>query len=448
MMSYSDQAENNINMHYDRLKYISSLGFRTNSHTKLCKNINEVIDYIKSFKDKRDNLEYDIDGMVIKVNNIEFQDMLGYTEKEPRWAIAYKYPAKQATTVINSIEISIGRLGTLTPVANLEPVPLSGTIVCRASLHNFEELARKDIRIGDTVLIEKSGEIIPQVVKVIIENRTINQIPFKEPVVCPVCGAGVVKDTKEVALRCPNYDCEIQKIKRIEHFAGKSGMDIEGLGESNVKRFVELGFLNDIADLYYLDYSKISSLEGFGEKSAKNLESAINKSKLNSLWKLISALGIKHIGTKAAKDIAYSFMSINKLKLATKERLLEIDEIGEIMADSIIEYFLNEYNINMIKRLEDAGVSMFDEEKEKIFIEDNFFKDKTFVLTGELTKYTRKVAEEYIIQYGGKTSSSVSKKTDYVLAGENAGSKLEKANKIGVKILGEEDFSMELEKLK
>jgi len=436
----NSKNENNIpkNQQYEMIKYLNEIGLRTNPYSVICKNIEEVISYIKSFEKNRYNLDYDIDGMVIKVNNIDYHDILGYTEKEPRWAIAYKYPAKQATTKVLSIEISVGRLGALTPIANLEPVSLSGTTVSRASLHNFEELTRKDLRIGDTVLIEKSGEIIPQVVKVVLENRTAESIPFPEPIYCPECKTELIKDNKEVILRCPNtLNCQPQIIKRIEHFVSKYAMDIEGLGESNVKRFVDEKLIKDIADIYYLDYNRITDFEGFGEKSVEKLKVAIEKSKNNPLWRVISGLGIKHIGVKASKQLAENFKSINNLIKLSKENILEIEDFGDVMAESIIEFFSDSKNTIIIDRLSKAGLSLQDEHNIEKEIKDNFFKDKSFVLTGELENYKRKELEEIISTYGGKTVSSVSKKTDYVIVGGNPGSKYEKAQKLGINILSE-----------
>ena len=446
-----EYSENNFkeikkpnNYHLDMIEFIKKLGLRTNPYTKFCKNIDEVITYINDFQEKRETLDYEIDGMVIKVNNIDFQDSLGYTEKEPRWAIAYKYPAKQATTKIESIELSIGRTGTITPVANLTPVFLSGTTVSRASLHNFDELIKKDIRINDTVLIEKSGEIIPQVIKVITEKRDENSRVFSIPTECPSCGTILIKDEGEVALRCPNSKgCKSQIEKKIEYFVSKDAMDIDGLGESISRRFIELKLIKDITDIYKLDYERVVKLDKFGEKKALNLKNAIEKSKQNPLWRLINGFGIRNIGTKAAKMLANNFRNIDNLIKASKEELVAIHDIGDIMADSIVEYFSNEDNLKIINELKNHGLN-FEEDESTIADKNNFFYNKTFVLTGELQDLTRKEAEEIIQKNGGRTTSSVSKKTNFLIAGEKAGSKLEKARKLGITILSEEDFKLKI----
>ncbi len=435
-----------LKTHSDMLKLLKQIGFRVNENYKVVNGISEVIDYIASWETKRFDLDYETDGMVIKINNLEFQEKLGYTAKEPRWAIAYKFPAKQISTKINSITLQVGRTGIITPVAELEPVQLSGTTVSRATLHNFDELERKDIRVGDYVFVEKSGEIIPQVVKVIEEKREKSSERFIAPKTCPECNQPVKRAEGEVAIRCENPHCPAQVVGRISHFTSKKAMDIEGMGEKIVKRFYELGFLKDISDIYDLDIDKIKELEGFGKKSAENLQKAITKSKENDLRRLIYGLGIKYIGEKASGLLADRFRSLEALMSAKHEDLVAIDEIGDVMAQSIIDYFSLETNSNIISRLKGFGVKM-EQEKAEQAISSQFFTGKKFVLTGTLELYTRKEAEDLINKFGGKTTSSVSKKTDYVLAGKDAGSKLEKAKNLGVKILDEQAFQDEIKDL-
>ncbi len=427
---------------YDRLKYLESLGFKVNATYTLCYSIDEVFSVIKSWENKRSSLDYDTDGMVVKVNSIEQQEKLGYTAKEPRWAIAYKFPAKQMTTKINDIILSVGRLGTITPVAILEPILLAGTTVTRASLHNFEEIKRRDIRIGDTVFIEKSGEIIPQVVDVVLSLRGKESQPFESPMNCPECHSILIKDEEEVALRCINISCPAQLKRKIQYFASKDGLDIEGLGESIVELFIQKGFLKDYADIFSLNEETIAKLEGFGEKSAKNLIQSIEKSKKSPLASVISALGIKHIGKKASRLLSEHFNSIFVLQNTPLEDLININEIGPTMAKSIIQFFTEPHNQSVINKLKIAGVQM----EELNILSDSkvpnntIFSNKKIVLTGNLANYTRKQAEDIIHHFGGTTISSVSNKTDYVIVGDSPGSKLRKAQELNINLLTENDF--------
>ncbi|HEO65855.1 MAG TPA: NAD-dependent DNA ligase LigA, partial [Spirochaetes bacterium] len=381
----------------------------------------------------------------IKVNSIVQQETLGYTSKEPRWAISYKFPATQMTTRINDIILSVGRLGNVTPIAVLEPIFLAGTTVTRASLHNFDEIARKDVRIGDTAFVEKGGEIIPQVVSIVESRRETGSTPYPVPSHCPECNSLLVKD-EEVALKCVNPSCHAQVKRQIEYFASKNAMDIEGLGESIVEQFIKKGFLKDYGDIYYLNKEEIADLEGFGEKSALNLIQSIERSKKAPLHRLISGLGIKHIGSKAARILAETFHSIQNIQSKELDELVEVPEIGPIMAESVTQFFKEPINLEVLSKLEKAGVGFEENPSDSPSVgKDNFFTGKRFVLTGNLSHFSRKEAEEKILRLGGTCSSSVSSKTDYVIAGGKAGSKLQKAKDLNITVLTEEDFQRKLE---
>ncbi len=449
---YNIAEENHVDFpatHSARLRLLRELDFKVNPHVRVLANIEEVISYVNTWENKRDELDYETDGMVIKVNSIAYQEKLGYTAKEPRWAIAYKFPAKQMTTKIKDIILSVGRLGTVTPVAVLEPIFLAGTTVTNASLHNFDEIVRKDVRIGDTVFVEKSGEIIPQVVSVVESKREADSRPFTIPSQCPECMYQLVKDESEVALRCVNDLCPAQLKRKIQYFASKDAMDIEGLGESIVSIFINQGFLKNYADIYYLKKEDIVPLEGFGEKSASNLIQAINKSKEAPLYRLISALGIKHIGVKAARILTEQFRSIRRIEEASFVQLTEIQEIGPIMADSVMHFFKQAHNQTVLSRLEEAGLRFEEEVNDSSASKQDseFFTGKKFVLTGNLKTLSRKEAQEKIINLGASCSSAVSSKTDYVIAGEKAGSKLKKANDLNITVLTEEDFIAKLNEM-
>ncbi|RKZ25227.1 DNA ligase (NAD(+)) LigA, partial [bacterium] len=424
-----------VKTHYEALQILKDIGFKVSPYVKLCKNIDEAIEYFNEWVDRRDSLPFEIDGMVLKVNSFDQQRRLGTTIKSPRYAIAYKFPARQATTRIKDIVLQVGRTGVVTPVAVLDPVHLSGTIVSRATLHNEDEIKRKDIRIGDWVIVEKGGEIIPKVVKVIKDKRTGEEKEFRMPEKCPVCGGKLVREEGEVAWRCINVSCPAQIKRSIQHFASRNAMDIEGLGPSLIDQLVDKGLVKDYGDLYYLDPKEVAKLERMGKKSTENLMRAIEKSKTRPLARLIFALGIRHVGIHAAGILAERFKSIDKLKEATFEELASIEGIGPIMAKSIVNFFREKKNLEVLEKLRRAGVKMEEEEKK-----EGVLAGKTFVFTGALSKYSRHEAQEKVIALGGKVSSSVSRNTDYVVVGENPGSKYEKAKKLGIKIINEEEF--------
>ncbi len=444
---YNIAADNDPSLpstHFERLTLLKDLGFKVNEHARLLKDIEEVIEYVFSWEIRRESLDYDTDGMVIKVNSIVQQETLGYTSKEPRWAISYKFPATQMTTRINDIILSVGRLGNITPIAVLEPIFLAGTTVTRASLHNFDEITRKDVRIGDTAFVEKGGEIIPQVVSIVESKRKSDSTPYTAPIHCPECNFLLVKD-EEVALKCVNPSCLAQVKRQIEYFASKNAMDIEGLGESIVDLFVEKGFLKDYGDIYYLDKEEIASLEGFGGKSALKLIQSIEKSKKAPLYRLISGLGIKNIGTKAARILADTFHSIQNIQSKELDELVEVPEIGPIMAESVTRFFKESINLKVLSKLERACVRFEEDLSDRLSaVGDNFFTGKRFVLTGNLSHFSRKEAEEKILSMGGTYSSSVSSKTDYVIAGDKAGLKLQKAKDLNISILTEKDLLTKL----
>lgn len=423
--------------HYESLKYMEKLGFNVNPVKVLCKNIDEAISEIKKIGENRENLSFGIDGAVIKVDNLEQREKLGTTFKVPKWAVAYKYPPEQKETILKDIICQVGRTGAITPMAILEPIKVAGSTISKTTLHNEDFIKEKDLRIGDTVVIQKAGDVIPEVVKAVAEKRTGEEKEFVMPKVCPVCGGPVIREDGEAVSRCIGIECKARNLRNIIHFASKEGMNIEGLGEKIVEQLYEKEFIKTIADIYYLKKEDIKSLKKDGEKFANNLIDAIEKSKKNSIDKLICALGIRHIGSKSAKVLAKKYKSIRNLENACFSDLAETEDVGEITANSISEFFKQEQTKDLLEKLEKAGVNMEDEMVELV---DERFYGKTFVLTGTLEKYTRDEAGKIIESFGGKTSSSVSKKTDYVLAGEEAGSKLTKAQKLGVTIINEAEF--------
>ncbi|XWN36034.1 MAG: NAD-dependent DNA ligase LigA [Balneola sp.] len=416
---------------------IKEFGLPANDFPKVCKSISEVHEIIKEWEDLRHELPYETDGVVIKVNQTHLRDQLGSTSKFPRWAIAYKFEAEQATTVINDITLQVGRLGTITPVAELEPVLLAGTTVKRASLHNEDEIHRKDIRIGDTVVVEKAGEIIPQVISVVNPDRKGRSLEFEFPKKCPACNADLIKYEGEVAWRCVNPECPPQVRIKIEHFAARDALDIEGLGESVVDQLVSENLISNYADLYDLTIDQIIPLERMAEKSAQNLIDGIASSKNQPFEKVLYALGIRFVGKTVAKDLAQAFKNLENLRSADEEALLAVDSIGPRIAESVINFFSNEMNNDITDRLQEAGLKFEAEEKE---LASNILKGKKIVMTGTLPTLSRNEAKELIEKNGGKTASSVSKNTDYVLAGESAGSKLVKANELGISVLDEDTF--------
>ena len=426
-----------IKTHIEGLNLLKELGFKTILNNKTFNTIEDAITEINKIGESRGELPFDIDGSVIKVNELSVRDMLGSTSKFPKWAIAYKFPAEQKKTKLVDILLQVGRTGVLTPLAHLEPVRIAGSTVSRATLHNFDYIVEKDIKIGDTVIIEKAGDIIPAVVEVVKDLRDGSEKEFHMPELCPICSSEVVREYGEAAYRCTGIDCPAQRKRNIIHFVSKGAMDIDGLGPAVIEQLLDNSLIETAADLYYLKKEDIAKLDKMGEKSAQNLLNSLEKSKSNDLSRVIAALGIRHTGEKAAKILANSLKSMDKLINATAEQLTAIDEIGEITAKAIRDFFSKEHNIDFINKLKDAGVSM---ETSGDSITDDRFAGKTFVLTGTLNKYTRSEASEIIEKLGGKTSSSVSGKTSYVLAGEEAGSKLEKANKLGVTVISEDEF--------
>lgn len=430
--------------HWENFAWLEKQGFNVNPHRRKCKNIEEVIEFCDAMLAVRDSLDYDIDGVVVKVNSTALQEEFGATTKAPRWAIAYKYPAMQATTKLLGITVQVGRTGALTPVAELEPVLLAGTTVSRASLHNEDEIKRLNIKIGDYVLIEKSGEIIPQVLQVIESKRTGNEIDYEFPRKCPVCGSEAVRPENEAVRRCTNDDCPAKIKGRILYFAARKAMDIEGLGDVLVETLVNSGMVKTVADLYDLTVEQIAGLERKAEKSASKLIGQIENSKGRGLERLLYGLDIRHVGERYAKILANHFRTIENLKNASLEQLDEIPEIGQTVAESIFNWFHNEKNLKLIERLQAAGVKTEIDEAETSRPDERFV-GKTFVLTGKLESFTRDEAARLIEQRGGRTASSVSKKTDFVIAGADAGSKLAKAKSLGIRVLNEDEFKKMIE---
>jgi len=432
---------NKFNTHIEALNYLKKIGFKVNPHTKLCQGIDEAINYCLQWIEKKEELDYEIDGMVIKVNSLRVREELGSTTRSPRWAIANKFPAQQTTTKVRDIIVQVGRTGALTPVAILDPVRISGSVVQRATLHNEDEIMRKDIRIGDTVLIQKAGEIIPEVIKVIEEKRTGKEKGFVMPTQCPVCGAKVFRPEGEVASRCNSLTCPAQVKERIRHFASRNAMDIEGLGPAIIEQLVEKSLIKDISDLYFLKRDDLISLERMAEKSADNLSDAIEKSKKKSLANLIYGLGIRYVGVHSSEVITRYYPTLDEFREAGLEELIEINEIGPKIAESIILFFKEKENLAIIERLRRAGLNFGQEEEKRRGKKGvQILAGKQFVLTGTLKDFTRTQAKEIISELGGRVTGSVSKKTNYVVAGEDPGSKYQKAQKIGVSIISEEEF--------
>jgi DNA ligase (NAD+) len=424
--------------HYDTLMAMKQAGLRVNPHVRCCPTLEEAVRYCNDWEARRDTLDYDIDGMVLKVNRFDQQLKLGQTAKEPRWAVAYKFPAREAVTRLNDIVLRVGRTGAVTPTAELEPVNLSGTTVSRATLHNADEIGRKDIRIGDTVVIEKGGEIIPKVVRVVTEKRTGKEKPFRMPEACPTCGGKLRRDEEEVAWRCENVACPAQLKRTLEHFAGRGAMDIEGLGTVMVEALVDKGLVKDYGDLYSLKMKDLLALERMGEKSASNLLAGIEASKERPYERVLFALGIRHVGLTAARVLAERFPSLDELIKATPEAIDEIPGVGTTIAQSLGDFLSRKSNLAVIAKLREAGVRM-KAEKEGTG-KPKKLAGKTFVLTGTLKRCSREEASEKIIALGGRTSDSVSKKTHYLVVGADPGSKLKRARTLSVKILTEEEF--------
>jgi len=432
---------NKFNNHMEVLNYLKKVGFKVNPYIKLCQDIEEAINYCQKWIKKKEELDYEIDGMVVKVNSLRTREELGSTTRSPRWAIAYKFPAQQVTTKVLDIIVQVGRTGALTPVAILDQVRISGSVVKRATLHNENEIRRKDLRIGDIVLIQKAGEVIPEVVKVIKEKRTGKETKFVMPTQCPVCGAKVFRPEGEVVSRCNSLACPAQIKERIRHFASRDALDIEGLGPAIIYQLVEKDLIKDISDLYFLKRDDLISLERMAEKSADNLLDAIEKSKKKSLANLIYGLGIRYVGVHTSEVITRYYPTLDKFKKANLEELIKINEIGPKIVESIILFFKEKENLAIIERLRSAGLNFGQEEegtkKEKEVLP---LSEKQFVLTGTLKDFTRTQAKEIISKLGGRVTGSVSKKTNYVVAGGDPGSKYQKAQELGVTIINEEEF--------
>ena len=426
-----------FNSHYEELEYLNKLGFNVNPVRIYCNNIEEVKNAIEKIGEMRENLTFGIDGAVIKVDNLKFREILGTTAKTPRWAIAYKYPPEKKETILKDIVCQVGRTGVITPMAILEPVKVAGSTISKTTLHNEDFIKQKELKIGDTVVIQKAGDVIPEIVEVKKEKRTGKEIEFEMPKVCPVCGAKAVREEGEAAIRCTGIECSAKLFRNLVHFVSREAMNIDGLGESIISQLLEKNLIKDISDIYFLKFEEISSLKKNGKKFAQNLIDSINKSKENDLYRLVTALGIRHVGVKAAKVLARKYKTIDNLINATYEDLSKINDIGPIVANSICEFFNQGQTIDLINKLKTAGINMKSLEEE---ITDNRFEGRVFVLTGSLETLTRGEASNIIEKFGGKTSGTVSKKTDYVLAGEEAGSKLDKAQKLGIKIIDEEEF--------
>lgn len=434
-MEYTSNDE--FKTHSETLLYMKKLGFSVSPNFKVFSSIKDVNEYIEEITIERDKLDFEIDGIVVKVNNLKQREILGQTSKSPKWAIAYKFPAEKKYTKIIGIEVEVGRTGNLTPTAILEPVRLAGTSVSRATLHNEDYINEKDIRINDTVLVQKAGDIIPQVLEVDVNQRTGEEIVFEMPKTCPVCGENTVRLDGEAAVKCVNISCMAQIKRGIIHFASREAMDIEGLGESIVSMLIDNNLIKDISELYVLDSSKVEDLERMGKKSASNLIKSIEKSKENDLYRLINGLGIKFIGLKGSKVLASSFKDLDKIISADYDELISLEEFGDSMAKSIIEFFKEPKNIDVVQKLKSYGLNT-----KKIEEEDstNLFEGLKIVITGTLENLKRNDAKAIIEKNGGKATGSVSKSTSFVLCGEDAGSKLDKANELGIKVLSEDEF--------
>ena len=424
--------------HYEALELLRGYGFDASPGAQRCRTIEEVWVLCQEWQERRHDLDFEIDGVVIKVNDVRQQEEIGYVAREPRWATAFKFPAIQKTTVVEDIEINVGRTGTLNPTAHLAAVNIGGVVVRRATLHNEDEIARKDIRIGDTVVVQRAGDVIPQVVMVLTDHRTGNEVPFVMPETCPVCGSPTFREPGEAMRYCTNSACPAQLKEHLHHFVARTAMDIDGLGSKLTDRFVDLGWLRDAADIYYLDWKAVSELEGLGEKSAENLRNAVEASKGRSVARLVNALGIRHVGERTAALLVDRFHSIDRLMEASLEEINSVAGIGEVMADSIYRYFREDHNRAIIEKLRAAGLKMAEESSNTTG--PSPLVGKTFVLTGRLETLTRPQAEELLRRAGATVTGSVSKKTNSVVAGEDAGSKADRANELGVPIISEAEM--------
>ncbi|MFC4410043.1 NAD-dependent DNA ligase LigA [Chungangia koreensis] len=433
-----DPEQYGLDSHSESLDYLDEMGLTTNKERRVCQTIDEVVEYVKEWHDKRPNLSYEIDGIVVKVDRFIHQQELGFTAKSPRWATAYKFPAEEVVTRLIDIELSVGRTGVVTPTAILEPVRVAGTTVARASLHNEDLIREKDVRIGDLVIVRKAGDIIPEVVAPLTEQRTGSEEPYSMPSECPACGSELIRIEGEVALRCVNPQCPAQIVEGIIHFVSRNAMNVDGLGEKVVEQLYREEMIKDVSDLYKLTVGELVTLERMGEKSATNLVNAIEASKENSVERLLFGLGIRHVGEKVAKILSQEFGSLQAIMSASREQLTAIHEIGDKMADSIVEFFNNDEVRELIQRLEANGINMeYKGRRAATVSEDSLFAGKTVVLTGKLEQLTRNEAKEKIEAMGGTVAGSVSKKTDLVIAGEDAGSKLAKAEQLNIPVWNE-----------
>jgi len=427
--------------HLEVFSYLKEQGFKVNWHQSAAE-IEAVIDICERWQEERESLDFEIDGLVIKINNLALREKLGTTARSPRWAVAYKFPAQQKTTRIKDIEISLGRTGALTPTAILEPVELAGSTVSRATLHNEDEIKRKDIRIGDTALVQKAGDVIPEVVKVIKEDRDGSEKEFEMPDKCPVCGGEVIRAEGEAVTRCTNISCPAQRKESILHFVSRDAMNIDGVGPALIEQLLENNLIEDYADLYFLKQSHLKDLERMGEKSSENVIEAIKNSKDREFFRVLYALGIRHVGIGAARILAENFDSIEEIKNVSAAELEAIDEIGPVIAESIVGFFQERHNRDLLSRLEQAGIRL---EKEKDQKNEKFLDGLKFVFTGSLNNYTRSEVKDLVEKAGGRAVSSVSSKTDYLVIGDNSGSKYDKAQELGVKILTEAEFKEMIE---
>lgn len=432
----SDKKE--FKTHSESLDYLDSIGFNVNPIRILCKNIDEVISAINKIGEDRENISFGIDGAVVKVNNLKLREIIGTTYKTPKWAVAYKYPPERKETKLKEIAFQVGRTGAITPLAILEPVVVAGSKISKTTLHNEDYIKERDIRVGDTVIIQKAGDVIPEVIEVVKKKRTGEEIEFKMPEVCPVCGAQAVREVGEAIWHCIGIECPAKLMRGIIHFVSKDAMDINGLGENLVEEFINRGLIKNITNIYDLTFEDIASLKKNGKKFAQNLVNAIEKSKSNDLYRLINALGIRHVGVKLAKSLAKWYKSMDALMNASVQSLAMKEDVGLITAQSIYDFFKQTQTIDLINKLKEHKLNMNYKEEN---IEDARFEGKTFVLTGTLENYSREQASEIIEKFGGKTSGTVSKKTSYVLAGEESGSKLKKAQELGITILTEAEFN-------
>lgn len=427
--------------HSERLNYLQELGFKTNPEWMRCSTIDDVINYVKNWEEKRSDLNYEIDGIVVKVDNLAQQEELGFTAKSPRWAIAYKFPAEEVMTILRDIELSVGRTGVVTPTAVLDPVRVAGTTVQRASLHNEDLIRERDIRLGDTVVIKKAGDIIPEVIRAVEDKRTGDEKEFFMPDECPACGSELVRLEEEVALRCINPNCPAQLKEGLIHFVSRDAMNIDGLGEKVIIQLFREDLVHTIADLYRLERDDLLQLERMGEKSTSNLLQAIDASRGNSLERLLLGLGIRFVGSKAAQTLASHFETMENLQQASFEDITAINEMGEKMADSIVRYFAEDEVKHLLQELDELGLNMeYKGPKAQEVGEDTAFSGKTVVLTGKMEEFTRSEAKALVERLGGSVTGSVSKNTDILIAGEDAGSKLDKAGKLGVAVWGEQQL--------